>query len=354
MSLTPAFHALRVADVRRETADCVSVAFAVPDALRDAYRFAPGQYLTLRNAGDVRRPYSICSGLDDGELRVAIKRVPGGRFSDWATTALAIGDTLDVMMPMGRFGADALGDGQSYVAFAAGSGITPILSILRRVLAREPHSRFVLLYGNRGMADIIFRDRIEDLKDSYLSRLSVFHVLSREQQDIPVLSGRLDAALVRAVLPTMLPIGDIDRVFICGPPGLAEDLPPALRDLGIAADCIQVERFTPAPGTTILPPPAIAGEPPRAMITAILGGARLRFPVHGNDALIDAAQRAGLDLPFSCKGGMCCTCRARLLEGTVEMATNYSLEPWELAAGFVLTCQARPTSAQVVVDYDQV
>lgn len=353
----PTFHRLRVAEVRRETADSVSVAFDVPGDLRDAYRFTPGQYLTLRtfrDGEDLRRSYSICAGLDDGELRVAIKHVPGGRFSSWATASLAIGDTLDVMTPMGRFGANVMGDGQCYVAFAAGSGITPVLSIMRSVLARETSSRFHLFYGNRGVADIMFRNQVENLKDIYLARLSVFHILSREQQDLPALSGRLDEAMLRAVLPSLIPPAAIDQALVCGPQGMIESLPPALRELGVGNDRIHVERFTPAPGAPVIPPPAIPGAAPRAVVTAILGGRQVEFPVHGTDALIDAAQHAGIDLPFSCKGGMCCTCRAKILEGSVEMATNYSLEPWEIAAGFVLTCQSRPTSARVVVDYDQV
>ena len=357
MSLTPAFHPLRIADVRRETADCVSIAFTVPDALRDTYRFSPGQYLTLRTFRDgeeLRRPYSICAAPGDNDLRVAIKRVPGGRFSTWATTALTIGDMVDVMTPMGRFGANILGDGQTYVALAAGSGITPIMAIMHNVLAQEPRSRFGLLLGNRGIADIIFRDQIENLKDSYLARLSVFHILSREQQDLPTLNGRLDAGLMRAVLPTLVPIRSIDHVLLCGPQDMSDALIPALRDLGIAPDRIQTERFTPEPGAPGIRPPPITDSTPRAIVTAILGGTQEKFPVHGDDALIDAAQRAGLDLPFSCKGGMCCTCRAKILDGTVEMAANYSLEPWEISAGFVLTCQSRPTSARVTVDYDQV
>lgn len=357
MSLSPTFHNLRIADIRAETADCVSIAFAVPDALREAYRFSPGQYLTLRTmrqGEELRRPYSICTAPADVDLRVAIKRVPGGRFSGWATTELAVGSTLDVMTPMGRFGADILADGQTYLALAAGSGITPVMSILRHVLTQEPHSRFILLLGNRGIADIIFRNQIEDLKDSHLARLSVLHILSREQQDLPVLNGRLNAQVLQTLLPTLAPSNRIDHVLICGPQDMADALIPALGSLGIPENRIQTERFTQAPGAVPTRKPDVAGAPARAVVTAILGGTQLNFPVHGDEALIDAAQRAGLDLPFSCKGGMCCTCRAKVVDGSVEMATNYSLEPWEIAAGFVLTCQSRPTSTRVTVDFDQV
>ena len=358
LTRAPVFHSLRIADRRQETPDSVSIAFAVPAALRAAYQFTPGQYLTLRtliDGADTRRSYSICAGLDDAELRVAIKAVPGGRFSSWAMATLNVGDAIDVMTPMGRFGAGALADGKNYVALVAGSGITPILSILQTVLTREPNSRFYLFYGNRSVAEIMFRTTLENLKDKNLTRLSVFHVLSREQQDVPALTGRLDAQRVRALLPVMPPLARIDQVFVCGPLAMIEDLPPALAQIGIAPTRIQVERFTPVPQTTPRPPePIVAATAPRAMISAIHAGRRLDFPVHGDESLITAAQRAGLDLPFSCQGGMCCTCRAKVLQGTVNMAVNYSLEPWETAAGFVLTCQARPTTTHLVVDYDAV
>jgi len=358
MSLTPTFHPLCIADLRRETADCISLAFDVPAELRDVYQFLPGQYLTLRTVHDgeeLRRTYSICTSPDDGELRVAIKRVPDGRFSEAVVAGLAVGGQLDVMTPMGRFGAGALANGQVYVALAAGSGITPVISILRHVLTREARSRFILLLGNRTMADIVFRQQLEDLKDRNLARLSVFHVLSREQQDLPALNGRLDGNLIRAVLPNMISPGRIDQVFICGPLGMIETAPSTLADLGVPSARVHIERFTPAENARqrklhmVLP-----GAAPRAVINAIQGGRRMEFPLHGEDTLIEAATRAGLDLPYSCKGGMCCTCRAKLVEGEVNMAVNYSLEPWETAAGFVLTCQSRPTSARVTVDYDQV
>lgn len=354
----PGFHALRIADARRETAESITLAFGIPEPWRDAYRFTPGQYLTLRatiDGGDIRRSYSICAGLDDAELRVAIKILPGGRFSTWAARTLKVGDTIDVMTPMGRFGTGALRDGKTYVALVAGSGITPVLSILKTVLAREPRSRFYLFYGNRSVADIMFRATLENLKDKYLARLSVFHVLSREQQDVPALTGRLDAPRLRALMPAMPAVACIDQVFVCGPLAMIKDLPPALCDIGIDPGHIQVERFTPAPDAAARPLTQVdESASPRAIIRAIYAGRQLEFPVYGAEPLIAAAQRAGLDLPFSCQGGMCCTCRAKVLEGQVEMAVNYSLEPWEIAEGFVLTCQAQPTTAHVAVDYDAV
>ncbi len=356
----PEFHALTIADLRQETPDAVSIAFAVPEELRAAYRFTPGQYLTLRatiDGEDLRRSYSICSGLDDGELRVAVKRVEGGVFSNWVNDTLRPGDTVQVMTPMGRFGVSPETEPvhpRTYAAFAAGSGITPILSILKTVLAREPGSQMFLFFGNRNTQGILFRDQLEDLKDRYLSRLSVFHVLSREQQDIAALNGRLDAGKLRHLLPVMLPPATIDQALICGPLGMIEGLEQALLGLGMARERVHVERFTPAPGGRRRKVVVVAAERPKAIATIIHEGIRSEIPVAEGEAIIDAAIRAGLNLPYSCKGGMCCTCRARLLEGKVEMEVNFSLEPWETEAGYVLTCQSRPTTDAVVIDYDQV
>jgi ring-1,2-phenylacetyl-CoA epoxidase subunit PaaE len=285
---------------------------------------------------------------------VAIKRVDGGQFSTWACTTLKAGDTLQAMTPDGRFALPDAARGRIVAAFAAGSGITPILSILRHVLAHEPDSRFFLFYGNRSTDSIMFRGVLEDLKDRALSRLSVFHVLSREQQDVPVLNGRLDADKVRLLLRSLLPAGRIDQALVCGPQPMIEGLEAALLDLGLKRERVHVERFTPAAGgrprAQVIAPTA----PAAALVTAIIEGARIAFPVAEGEAIIDAAIRAGRSLPYACKGGMCCTCRAKVLEGRVAMAVNYSLEPWETEAGYVLTCQARPVTSRVVVDYDQV
>ncbi len=351
----PRFHKLRVADIRRETADCFSVAFEVPPALAEAYRFAPGQYLTLRVAFDgeeMRRSYSICSGLDDGELRVAIKSLAGGAFSGWARENLLVGGSLDVMTPDGRFGVPIEpGSSRTLVAFAAGSGITPIMAILRTVTVRE-RGRFVLFYGNRTTAGIILREQLEDIKDRYLSRLSVFHVLSRERQDVEVLNGRLDAEKVRLLMRRLVPVEAVDHAFICGPQPMIEGLEKILLDLGLARAQVHVERFTPGAGGRPTPVKIVPDAPAAAVASVTFEGVRSEFPVAAGEAIIDAGLRAGLNLPFSCKGGMCCTCRARLLDGKVEMAVNYSLEPWETKAGYVLTCQSRPVTERVVIDYD--
>jgi ring-1,2-phenylacetyl-CoA epoxidase subunit PaaE len=355
----PRFHRLAVSDLRRESADAVSLTFAIPAALAEDYRFAPGQYLTLRTAMDgeeVRRSYSICSGPDDGELRIAVKKVDGGAFSSWAADELKAGDQLDVMTPTGRFGvAPAPDEARIYAGFAAGSGITPILSIVKGVLAREPRSRFFLFYGNRSTSGMLFREALEELKDRFMQRLSVFHVISGEEQDIPMLHGRLDGEKVRVLLRSLIPAASVDHVFICGPTGMSEDIEATCRDIGIAEERIHVERFVSGLGGKPRAKTVVSETaPPRAMASLTIDGKRREVPVAEGESILDAALRAGMDLPFACKGGMCSTCRAKLVEGDARMEVNYSLEPWELEAGFILTCQARPISKNVVIDYDHV
>jgi ring-1,2-phenylacetyl-CoA epoxidase subunit PaaE len=359
MPAIPRFHRLAVNDLRRESADAVSLTFAIPRELEDDYRFAPGQYLTLRTSMDgeeVRRSYSICSGPDDGELRIAVKKVDGGAFSSWAADELKAGDELDVMTPTGRFGiAHTPDQARVYVGFAAGSGITPILSIVKGVLAREPNSRFFLFYGNRSTGGILFREALEELKDRFMQRLSLFHVISGEEQDIPILHGRLDGEKVRVLLRSLVPASSVDHVFICGPTGMSEDIEATCRDIGIAAERVHVERFVSEFGGKPRPKAvAPATAPPKAVASLIIDGKRRDVPVAEDESILDAALRAGMDLPFACKGGMCSTCRARLVEGDARMQVNYSLEPWETEAGFILTCQARPVSDKVVVDYDHI
>jgi len=356
---TPRFHRLAVSDLRRETADAVSLSFAIPKQLAEDYRFSAGQYLTLRTMMDgeeVRRSYSICSGPDDGELRIAVKKVDGGAFSNWAADELKCGDELDVMTPTGRFGVVPAPDqARLYVGFAAGSGITPILSIIKGVLVREPSSRFFLFYGNRSTGGMLFREALEELKDRFIERLSVFHVISGEEQDIPILHGRLDGEKVKLLLRSLVPAESVDHVFICGPLGMSEDIEATCRALGIAENRIHVERFVSEFGGKPRPKAVVQeSAPPKALAALIIDGKRREVPVADGEAILDAALRAGVDLPFACKGGMCSTCRARLVEGDAQMEVNYSLEPWELAKGFILTCQARPLTDRVVVDYDHV
>lgn len=352
----PVFHPLRVVDVRRETADTVSVAFEVPPELTSAYTFAPGQHLTFRVPGpdgdEVRRSYSISSGVDDGELRVAVKNLPGGVFGVYANERLQVGDVLDVMTPVGRF-TTALdpANEKRYLGIAAGSGITPVISLIRSALAREPQSTFTLVYGNRGPTTVIFREELEDLKDRYLQRLQTIHVFSREQQQTPLLNGRIDADKLRALAATLLDVPAYDEVFICGPEEMTMTTRDTLVELGADAAHVHLELFgSHAPAA---PRPHHATADRRAL-TVILHGIKTEVDMHPDDTVLEAGQVAGLDLPYSCKGGVCATCRAKLLEGSVEMERNYALEPWETEAGFVLTCQSHPTSEHVVVDYDAV
>ena len=359
MSVAPKFHRLAVRDLRRETPDAVSLTFAIPGGLATDYAFAPGQYLTLRTTMDgeeVRRSYSICSCPDDQELRIAVKKVDGGAFSSWVLDDLKSGDELDVMTPTGRFGvAHTPSEARVHVGFAAGSGITPIISIIRGILGREPNSRFFLFYGNRSASNILFREALEELKDRFLGRLSLFYVLSQEEQDLPILQGRLDRPKVEILLRAMVPANIVDHVFVCGPVAMSEEIEATCVDLGIPADRIHVERFVSGLGGKPRPKAVIVPEaPPAAIASLIVDGKRKDVPVADGEAILDAALRAGIDLPYACKGGMCSTCRAKVVEGETRMDVNYSLEPWELNAGFVLTCQAHPLSPRVVVDYDAV
>ena len=357
-----AFHPLKVADVRRETPDAVSISFAVPPELADEYRFHPGQHLTLRrecDGQDVRRSYSICTGLDDRELRVAVKKVAGGVFSTLCNESIRPGDTIDVMTPQGRFGImPDPATTRNYLAIAAGSGITPILSLLRSVLTREPGSRFMLIYGNRSSKDIIFKEALEDLKDRFLGRLVVHHVLSREQQDIALFNGRIDADKIETLLKSFAPASRIDHAFLCGPGAMIEDAKGTLMRLGTSAERVHIEYFStegvPVPSRRAAASAVASDERPVATAHVTLHGLGYEIPMLDGETVIDAGERMGLEMPYSCRGGMCCTCRAKLVSGEVEMALNYSLEPWEMEAGYVLTCQARPKTREIVVDYDEV
>lgn len=356
------FHALRVTDVRRETPDAVSIAFAVPPELKDDYRFSPGQHLTLRRDCDgqeVRRSYSICNGLDDSEMRVAVKKVEGGLFSTLCNETIRPGDTIEVMTPQGRFGVmPQSGKARNYLAVAAGSGITPILSLLRSILTREPDSRFALIYGNRNSKSIIFKEALEDLKDRFLGRLTVHHVLSREQQEIDLFNGRVDAGKIETLLKSFAPAAEIDHAFLCGPGAMIEEAKRVLTRLGTPESHIHIEYFS-ADGVPVTPRRAAAGattsdEKPVAQARITLNGSAYEFPMFDGETVIDAGERAGLEMPYSCRGGMCCTCRGKLVSGEVEMAVNYSLEPWEREAGYVLTCQSRPLTKEIAIDYDEV
>jgi ring-1,2-phenylacetyl-CoA epoxidase subunit PaaE len=349
----PRFHSLIISDIRRETMDAVSLAFAVPERLHETYRYTPGQYLTLRatiDGEDVRRSYSICSGLEDGELRVVIKRLDGGAFSNWTHEHLRVGDTLSVMAPDGRFGVPIEpGTTRTLVAFAAGSGITPVMAILKTALRREA-GRFFLFYGNRSAADIIFREQLEDLKDRYLARLSVFHVLSREQQDIAMLHGHLDAEKIGVLMRSVVPVASVDHAFVCGPQPMIEGLEKALANLGMARDRVHVERFTPGVGGRPRPVVVAPTAPPRAIATVITRAraSTSRRPRAGDHRCGDPRRTQ----PAVFVQGV--LHRRAAYRGQGGEAVNYSLEPWETDAGYVLTCQSHPLTERVVIDYDQV
>jgi ring-1,2-phenylacetyl-CoA epoxidase subunit PaaE len=356
-----AFNKLEIVDVRRETPDAVSIAFAVPPDLAGAYRFAPGQHLTLRTMLDgveARRSYSICTGPADRELRIAVKKVDGGAFSRFANERLKPGDAIDVMTPQGRFGiAPDPAASRTYLAIAAGSGITPIMSILRSVLASEPKSRLVLLYGNRTGGDIIFKQALDDLKDRFLDRLGIYHVLSREAQEVALLGGRIDARKIEILLRAVVPAARIDAAFLSGPGSLIEEGRAALMRGGVAAERIHVEYFT-TDGAAVpdraAARPQVAAAEPAAIVRVRLDGSDHVIKLLDGETIVEAGLRQGLEMPYSCRGGMCCTCRAMLVDGKVAMDQNFSLEPWEMQAGYVLTCQAHPTTRMVTVDYDQV
>ncbi len=358
----PRFFPLTVADVRRETPDCVSVSFALPEELRERFRFVQGQHVILRatiEGEELRRTYSICSAVDEGELRIAVKRQPHGRFSGWVHERLRPGDRVDVMPPRGRFFVPLdPAASRSYVAFAAGSGITPLISILKTTLAREPKSRFVLFYGNRDVESIIFREELEDLKNRHMTRFALHHVLSAETSDVMELfSGRITPDKLRAWSGRLFRPGEVDAWFLCGPAPMIQDLADTLTELGVEKRRIHYEYFTTAgnrPRLAPHTPPPVEASGEEAEITLLLDGQRRCFPLAFNsETIVDAAVARGIEPPYSCKAGVCSTCRARVIEGKVDMAVNYALEDWEVERGFVLTCQARPLTAKVVVDYDE-
>jgi len=353
------FHPLSVASVERETRDAIAITFAVPDALREQFRYAQGQHLTVRakiGGADVRRSYSICSAVQDDALRIAVKKSPGGVFSTWANEALKAGDVIEVMPPLGHFNVplDASA-ARHYLGFAAGSGITPLLSIIKTTLAAEPRSRVTLVYGNRASGSVMFKEELAALKDSYLDRLNLVHVLSREAQDIELLHGRIDRAKADAILTHWVPIADIDTAFVCGPEGMMEAVVAALAARGFPESKIKVERFAASiPKHTHVVPATPAPGHAECEATVTLDGTTRTYTLEkGKENLLDAGLRNGIELPYSCKGGVCSTCRCRLVEGEVDMDVNFALEDYEVARGFILACQSYPVTDKVVIDFDQ-
>ncbi len=349
------FHPLRVHAVHADTADSAIVTFEVPAELRATFDFQPGQYLTLRQPGqDLRRSYSICAAAGES-LRVGVRHVPGGAFSSWLHASLKAGDTLEVMEPEGRFGAAAAKatDARHVLGIAGGSGITPILSILKTVLAQEPASRVTLLYGNRTAASTMFKEELEDLKNRHLTRLALHPVFSREQVDSPLSAGRLDRDKIATFL-RLLGAGTIDEAFVCGPHALNDEAEAVLREAGLPESRIHIERFgvPPSAADATLHAPK-EGDATTARISVLRDGLTREVAFQPTDeSILAAASRAGMDVPYSCKSGVCATCRARLLEGQVRMDRNFALEKADLEAGFILTCQAHPLTERVVVSFD--
>ena len=354
------FHPLRVRSVQPDTDEAVIVSFDVPDDVANEFRFTHGQHLTVRRelqGVEHRRSYSICAGTADGELRVGVRKVPGGVFSTWINENLKPGDTLQVMAPEGRFFVPlAPMEARHYLGIAGGSGITPILSIMKTVLAAEPLSHFTLIYANRRQRSTMFMEELEDLKNRYLTRLVLHLVFSQEQMDVPLNSGRLTREKLAEFIGPLVDPASIDHAFVCGPFGLNDEAEAALLATGVAPERIHVERFgiPSAAGAASSKQEVREGDAAQARVTIVRDGLAREIDFrseHGN--ILEAAASAGLEVPFSCKSGVCCTCRAKLLEGEVRMERNFALEKQEVAAGFVLTCQSHPLSERVVLSFDE-
>ncbi|WP_229398759.1 1,2-phenylacetyl-CoA epoxidase subunit PaaE [Micromonospora okii] len=356
----PVFHPLPVAAVDRLTADAVAITFAVPEELRETFAFRAGQHLTVRRTGedgaDVRRSYSICSTPDDlarhGRLRIGVREVPGGAFSTYACSALRHGDTVEVLPPLGTFTTPFdPARARRYGAVAAGSGITPVLALVATALAVEPASTFTLVYGNRTANSVMFAEELADLKDRYPTRLHLVHVLSREMGESPLLSGRVDAERLGRLLGTVVPGDAIDEWFLCGPYGMVVDAKAVLAQRGLPESAVHAELFhVDAPPEPVRRPDAGPGT--GAEVTIVLDGRSSSVTMGREERVLDAALRVRAELPYACKGGVCSTCRAKVVSGEVTMARNYALEPDEVAAGYVLTCQASPVTDTLTIDYD--
>ena len=360
------FHDLPVSNITPEAAGAVAITFQVPEDLRSGFNFKAGQFLTLRAiiaGNDVRRSYSISSSQNayaqNGTLEVGIRPVQGGVFSNWAATKLKVGDVLRVMPADGRFIVQRP-RAIHRVGFAAGSGITPILSIMASTLEEQTESKCTLVYGNRRTDSVMFNEALQDLKDRYPNRLTLIHVLSRQAQEVPLLEGRIDETKVREIVSSLLPAASMDEVFICGPEAMIEATEKALLEVGVPARNIRTERFT-SPTLEALPAnerkQVVLGNAPESKgevaLTIVLDGKKHQMQMSATDKILDVALAAGLDLPYSCRGGVCCTCRAKVMHGSVEMEKNFTLEKWEAEQGFVLSCQAKPTSKEVVMSFDE-
>ncbi|NVK42361.1 MAG: phenylacetate-CoA oxygenase/reductase subunit PaaK [Oceanospirillaceae bacterium] len=353
------FHTLEVADVRQETRDAVSIAFHVPAELKDSFRFKQGQHLVLRAQLDneeVRRSYSICAGANDDELRIAVKRVSGGLFSNYLNDRAHKGLQIEAMAPSGHFYTelDATREG-SYLGVAAGSGITPIFSIIKTTLENEPKSHFTLFYGNRATTSTIFREQLEDLKNRFMDRLNLVYIMTREQQDIELYNGRIDRDKCKALFDRWLDVPNLTAAFLCGPQTMIEMVRDELLAHELDKAKIHFELFAPTGGNHRQTRREVQPEASTELcdITVIVDGRSLAFELAKNsDNILDAGNAHGADLPYSCKAGVCSTCRAKVVEGEVEMDANFALEDYEVEAGYVLSCQCYPVTDKVVLDFD--
>ena len=351
------FHSLTIKSIKRETRDSIRIALGVPEELRSEYEFLPGQHLPFQITVDgkkLRRTYSICSGLGQESLEIGVRIQAGGQFSEYAANDLAVGDTIDAMPPTGRFHIDVdESNAKDYVGFAAGSGITPVLSMIKSIMANEPDSRFILFYGNRKQSTTMFIEDLYALKNLYLERLQLNFVFSQEDQEFEPMAGRLDADKVRELYKHFGAGLRTTDAFVCGPDSMIQDVSSALIELGMIDAHIHSERFG-VPRKTGKPKAAAVKTADHATVTIIMDGHKKDFDMHRDDPnIVDAAAEHGIVLPFSCKGGVCATCRCHVRVGEVSMATNYGLEPWEVEKGFVLACQSRPVSKVVTLDYDK-
>jgi ring-1,2-phenylacetyl-CoA epoxidase subunit PaaE len=356
------FHPLRVRAIQPDTEEAVIVSFEVPEDLRPVFGFTQGQYLTLRkeiDGQDLRRSYSICAGVDEGELRVGVRKVAGGVFSNWINEHLKPGDELQVMAPQGRFFVPIEPQSRRHhLGIAGGSGITPILSIMKTVLAREPLSRFTLIYGNRRLRSTMFKEELEDLKDRYMTRLVLHHVFSDEHTETPLNMGVMNREKITEFLQTLVPAEGVAHAYICGPFQMNDEAEAALLAAGVPEERIHIERFGIAQkggghvGAVLHQ--AHASDAAKARITIIRDGLQREFLFSREQpSVLDAASAAGLEVPYSCTSGVCGTCRAKLVEGEVRMERNFALDKKEVAAGYVLTCQAHPTTERVVLSFDE-
>jgi ring-1,2-phenylacetyl-CoA epoxidase subunit PaaE len=354
--MTPKFHTLKIAEITHETEDCVSVAFSIPEDLKQDYQYSAGQYLTLKQIIDgkeVRRSYSLCSAPFENEWRVAIKKVENGKFSTYANEVMKVGEEIEVMTPTGNFSPDIEAKNEkSYALFAAGSGITPILSIAKTILNEELDSSVSLFYGNKNSSSIVFREEIEALKNNHLDRLRITHVLSRESLGNMIQKGRIDEAKTNELFKTFLQHEAIDDVYICGPEDMIFAVKSAAENNGIHPENVHFELFTSPGDKIVIEKPEVTANDVESNMKIILDGDELDIVLQPGQSILDAALENGADLPFACKGGVCCTCKAKIVEGTARMTVNYGLEPDEIEAGYTLTCQAHPTSEKITVSFD--